>query len=276
MLGGGEDNLQDLLDAVGAEVGTEHVLGRQGAMGSREQSIVTAGYQQSQEITVMQRMHFETMRRQQELIETLVKKVGERSSDAEESSSKRKASTEISYHPQEPFLFLEESYKIEDDAHEKIDTILRQRLRPINVDPKQYWVKGAFKQVERPIIGAVFLDHILGGTVAESTICKMHDRCAFLELKNFLSKNSGVHSESKKKIRIQDIGTDEFAMGVQTQWEGATTVYEAVDGVFNIVGVEWMVRSYSYSGISMINALHRCRSAVGLIIIKGTEEQRSN
>merc|ERR1712082_512130 len=96
--------------------------------------------------------------------------------NTEEGGSKRKTKEEISYHPQDPLLVDEEAYKIKDDAHDYIDTALRQKLRPINVCPSTYWKKGAFKQVERPILGsAIYIEHIMPGNVNESTICKTHD-----------------------------------------------------------------------------------------------------
>ena len=42
--------------------------------------------------------------------------------------SKRKAREEVNYAPQEPVLLLEENYRIEDDAHSKIDTRSRMLL----------------------------------------------------------------------------------------------------------------------------------------------------
>ena len=97
------------------------------------------------------------------------------------------------------------------------------------------------------------------GSVNENTICKHHDRCATVEIKNYLSKNSGVTSNSKKQIKVHEVGTDEFAMGVTTQWEQAATVWEVMDAGFNFMAVEHMVRSYSYTGLAMIRCLHECR-----------------
>ena len=115
-----------------------------------------------------------------------------------------------------------------------MDTVLRQKLKPINACPKTYWVKGAFRQVEWPILGAsLFLEHIMLGGVNEGTICKAHNRCAYIEIKNFLSKNSNVSNNKKKQIKIHEIGDKQFAMGVQTQWEQASTVWEVVDAGFN-------------------------------------------
>ena len=153
-----------------------------------------------------------------------------------------------------------ESYDVEDDAHEKVDVVLRQRLRPINADPESYWKKGSFKECERPILGSsLYLEHVMPGSVNEATICKSHHRVAPVEIKNFLSKNANVLSEKKKKIKMYEVGNDEFSMGVQTQWEQAATVWEVVDAGFNFLSVEFMVRNYSYTAIAMLRCLHECR-----------------
>ena len=73
-----------------------------------------------------------------------------------EEPAKRKEREEVSYATQEPVLLFYESYRIEDDAHDKIDTFLRQNLRPINVDPATYWTKTAFKRVDRPSEALLF------------------------------------------------------------------------------------------------------------------------
>ena len=87
--------------------------------------------------------------------------------EKEESLVKRKNKEESTVSPQEPVMFLEEAYKIEDDAHETIDTKLRQRLRPINADPKEWWVKGAFNRVETPVLGAsLYTEHLMPGMVS--------------------------------------------------------------------------------------------------------------
>ena len=92
---------------------------------------------------------------------------------------KRKAQEEVSYSPQDPILLFEEAYRLEDDAHEKIDTHLRQKLRPINAPPESYYTKGAFRRVERPIPGeTLYTEHIMPNQVNPAMKCKMHDRCA--------------------------------------------------------------------------------------------------
>ena len=182
-----------------------------------------------------------------------------------EESTKRKVKEEVSYATQEPVMLFFEAYKIEDDAHDKIDTFLRQSLRPINVDPATYWTKEAFKRVDRPIRGsALYLEHIMQVHVNEITICKSYDRCAILEIKNYLTKNSGVGTNLKKRCKIYDIEEDEFNLGVHTQWSKADTVFEVVDAGFNYLCVEFMIRNYSYTAIAIIRCLHECRYFCGV------------
>lgn len=180
--------------------------------------------------------------------------------EKEEGAVKRKSKEESTVSPQEPVLFLEESYKIEDDAHETIDTKLRQRLRPINADPKEWWVKGAFNRVESPVLGAsLYTEHLMPGMVAEKTILMAHDRGSHLELKNFLTRNSNVFSESKKKLKVLDNHNGEMHMDIRTDWQSANTVWEAVDAGLNFAAVEFQIRRYNYSPLAMIRCLHECR-----------------
>ena len=186
-------------------------------------------------------------------------------STEEEGGSKRKGREEVSYHPQEPVLLVEESYKIEDDAHEHLDTRLRQRLRAINVCPSTYWNKEAFLRVERPILGSsLYTEHLMPVQVHEGTVCKVYNRCTIFEIKNFLSSNSTVQKEGKKRIKVQDVAVDEFYLGVQTQWINATQVWEVVEAGLNFMAVEFMVRRYSHTALAMIRALHECRYFCGV------------
>jgi hypothetical protein len=172
-------------------------------------------------IAALMASQMEMNRAQGEMFKKLMEAQGSRRSSEEDGVTKRKVKEDISYHPQEPFPFVDDAYKIDDDGHEKVDTLLRQRLRPINACPTTYWKKGAFKQCERPILGAsLYLEHIMPGSVNKTTICKHHDRCAFIEIKNYLSKNSGVSNQNKKKIKLYEVGHDEFGMGVHSVGAG--------------------------------------------------------
>ena len=173
---------------------------------------------------------------------------------------KKRKADDTDHKPQQSVIFQTESLKIKDDAHTFIEFELRQSLRPINADPKDYWDKGTFKACERPILGAaVFLEHLMPGGINEGTICKSHDRNAYTKLDNFLMKNSGVADKNKKKIQVQEVGEDQYAMGVETRWEQATTVWEVVDGIMNFMALEHMIRQYSYTGLAMLRALHNMK-----------------
>ena len=164
-----------------------------------------------------------------------------------EEPAKRKEREEVSYATQEPVLLFYESYQIEDDAHDKIDTFLRQNLRPINVDPATYWTKTAFKRVDRPIRGsALYLEHIMPTHVNENTICKAYDRCAIIELKNYLTKSSGVAVNVKKRMKVHEVHEDHLSMSIDTHLSTADSVYKVVDAGFNHICVEFIKQNYSY------------------------------
>ena len=112
----------------------------------------------------MTRMVELLLQQSQQLTEVVKAQQEERRNEEDRCIGKRKYKEEISYHPEEPVMLFEESYRIEDDSHEVIDTSLRQRLGAINADPETYWKKNAFKQVERPILGSsLYLEHITPG-----------------------------------------------------------------------------------------------------------------
>ena len=182
------------------------------------------------------------------------------SNEREELGVKRKNKDEPSMTPQEPVMFLEESYRIEDDGHDTVDTKLCQKLRPINADPKTWWIKGAFNRVESPVLGAsLYTEHLMPGVVAEKTIVMAHDRLSHLEIKNFLTKNNNVLSEAKKKLKVTDDLAGEMHFGLQTHWLAATTVWEVVDAGLNFAAVEFMIRGWNYSPLAVIRCLHECR-----------------
>ena len=262
MLGDVEDDLEDLLEECGNQVDRPHMAREDEERPERE--IRTGGTQQQNP---------EGIGRLVESINSLVQQNSELlrlgndrqgTSRDMESQGKRKDREETNLHPQEPILLLEPSYRIEDDAHTVLDTHLRQKLRQINADPKDYWVKGAFSRVDRPVLGSsLYLEHLISCNVNEGTICKIYDRCAFWEIKNLLSRNSGVGREKKKLLKVLEVGSEDFSMGVQTNWAHATQVWEAMDALFNYVAIEFMIRPYNYSALAMLRCLHDIRYFAG-------------
>ena len=194
----------------------------------------------------------------------LVNVVKEGKKNDDYGSSKRKLREEICYYPQDPVMILEPNYNLKDDAHDTLDLKLMQRLRPINACPFTYYKKGAFERVERPIHGrGLFTEHLMPASVHEGTVCRMHDREAHWEIKNLLTRNSGVQRELRKQVKVDVVQSDEFSMGVQTQWNSANYVWEIVEAGFNYMAVEHMIRTYSYTALAMMRTLHECRYFCG-------------
>ena len=198
MLGGDEeDNLEDLIADCNNQVERPNPFNRdpqdrptQGSSSSPQdsnQALQNAPCQSSVDPTV--RALIAQNNRLQGLMENMVKQT-------QGHENKRKCKDDVSLTPEEPLLIVEEAYKLEDDKHDKVDTRLRQRLGTINACPTTYWDKEAFFRVERPILGAaLYLEHLMPGNVAEPTLCKHHDRCAYIEIKNYLTKSGPGDSE---------------------------------------------------------------------------------
>ena len=209
--------------------------------------------------------HLSRLLEQNSKLFEIITRQQEQQGESSNNNDKRKFRDDISYNPQGPVLLLEEAYHLEDDAHSKIDTRLRQRLRPVNADPEEWWVKGAFDRCERPILGgSLYLDHIMTSSINDSTLCKANDRWAYTEIKNWLSRNSAVGRENAKRFKVREVTSDKFSMGIQTQWDNAETVWEVMDAGFNFLGAEWMIRNYSHAGLAMIRVLHDSRYFCGV------------
>ena len=271
MIGGGEDDIDELLEACGTVVDRPPARGPSSSQGGSQVCTsrvaaepLPASTNQGGAANEHILSSISSVLQQSNQLMAMMMKKGDESKGEEDNTRKRKLK-EDNHNPEEPIMLLEESYRLEDDAHQAIDFKLRQRLRPINVDPASYWVKGTFRQVDRPILGALlYTEHIMPGYINELTACKMSDRCAHLEIKNFLTKNSGVARESKKNLKVSGILTEDFSMGIGTDWTPADTVWEVVDAGFNLLCAEHMIRQYSYTGISMLRALHEIRYFCGV------------
>ena len=273
MLGGDEDDLDDLLRDCGNQIERPEMVEQSSARGESSNRVSTNRLDTPPGPSNISSTQLAQIIEQNAMLINLVAKQAKR---PEDETPKRKAKEEVSLHAEEPTLLEIESYKIEDNAHDKVDTLLRQMLRPINVCPSIWWVKGAFKRVEKPILGSgLFLEQIMPSGVYKGTLCKHCDSWAVLEHKNYLSSNSGIVKEPKKRVTVKNIHAiqfDEFDMGIQTQWNEAKHVWEAMDGIFNFVAVEFMTRRYSHAGLSILRCLHEVRYFCG--VAEGPKQQR--
>ena len=268
MIGGEDDDLEALIEECRTQVDTPPLMtGRtRGPTPERDSQIQGTSQEGSRLETPSN-----SSQEQNHLTSSLAKfiehtgKLVEALSNKDERSreGKRRLKEEVNLYPQDPILLSDPAYKLEDDGQDVLDLALRQKLRPINACPKTYWTKGSFERVERPVRGAaLFLSHLIPGYVNEATICKFHDRCAFLEIKNFLSKNAGVARDNKQVAKVAKSDQDEFSMGISTVWEPANYVWEVMEAGLNYI--EFMVRGYSYSGLAMLRCLHEARYFCGV------------
>ena len=79
---------------------------------------------------------------------------------------------------------------LEDDCHEVLCWEARRMGNP-NGKPDDWWTKEVPVKTG-PMLGAnLVVDHLMAGRIHEVTACKIYDRTEPLELKHFLTKNSG-------------------------------------------------------------------------------------
>ena len=142
MLGGGDEDdedLQELISACRNQVEAPAVISQEshGGLGDQQQE-ASGECSQSGQVQIHAQASASFMDPTVRALIDQNNRLMEMVRHKGEESSKRKAKEEVSYAAQEPVMLFYEAYKIEDDAHEKIDTFLRQSLRPINVDPSTY------------------------------------------------------------------------------------------------------------------------------------------
>ena len=183
MIGGEEDDLEDILEELGSAVERPNLIQRVATSSS-----ATGPLEETRPLETSEQAPRAGHSRDNKLADSierlvtqnneLLKLVAERQERPREegSGAKRKVKDEV-YDPEEPVLLLMENYKIEDDGHYTMDTKLRQMIRPINIAPEEYWTKDAFKRVDRPILGnSLYLEHLMNGDVHPGTLYKSYDR----------------------------------------------------------------------------------------------------
>ena len=206
MIGGDDDDVQELLADIRNDVERPNLVMSDSSCNARDLQGSSSGAGPSSQQIVqsggISSRHMEAIIELQASSFKLMEFMSKQQSGGEE-GQKRKNRDEMCYEPKGPILLKEDTYKLEDDGHQKLDLRLRQKLRPVNADPKDYWVKGAFDRCDGPILGAsLHLEHLMPNFVNESTICKTYDRWAYVKIKNYLTKNAGVAIETQKKLKV--------------------------------------------------------------------------
>ena len=151
--GEGEDDLTELLEAIGRQ---------------QQEAVMPSIRGHSEDVSVVEQQHLQTIDRtlnldsssiQSAIMLLIQSQAGQNKQnqdtmrklliDREDGSHQegKREKSEVSYHPQDPVL-IDENYKLLDDAHDNINTMIRQKIRPINMAPGSWWTKGSLRQLE--------------------------------------------------------------------------------------------------------------------------------
>lgn len=142
---------------------------------------------------------------------------------------------------------------------------LRVLLRAPRADPSQWWTSASKTRMSRPIVSDLFLDSCLGANrLSEYTSRKMHDRCAILSLKNFLTSNSQTQGAKRAHVISEDDSNRILSSATGQSWKDPKTPFECVGGAFNFLGAVHQTRTYSYEGICLLAVLHQVRFFRGI------------
>ena len=120
-------------------------------------------------------------------------------SEKQGSKAKRKADLEQEDSEADIPLLFDRMVHLQDDCVTKVDLELRTILRAPRAEPETWWNQRTNTRHSRPAVSDLHLEPCLGSnTLSEFTSRKIHDRCAILNYKYFLTKNSQAHGSSKR------------------------------------------------------------------------------
>ena len=74
---------------------------------------------------------------------------------------------------------------------------------------------------------------------------KLHDRSSFINLNGLMTKNSGISGENNKKLLVSESSTtDSYGIGLERKYKEATSVYDSIDAVMNMLVAVHQIRPY--------------------------------
>ena len=197
-----------------------------------------------------------------EAMERLAKATGE--------TKKRKKEDEWKSQEKEVF---KASVDIEDDSHLKLCWEVRGRLQNPNGKPDKWWTEEVPIKTS-PALGAnLVMGHLMPGRIHETTAVKLADRKEVLELKSFLTKNSGHLGAVRQKLRTEYNTGGSVSTSIETDFKAASDVREAVEGVLNLAAYLHMIRPFDYTGLGMLRAGHQITWFAG-VARNGQEQAR--
>ena len=202
-------------------------------------------------------------------MQLLTQKLTEAISQKGESGKKRKAGEEWKSEDKEVFeaeikIKDEAEIKVKDDGHEEIAWELRAKLLTPNGKPEDWWTKEVPVKTGPKLGANLYMDHMMGGRINETTACKLYDRREILELKHFLTKNSGHLGALRQKVRTDYNTSGALKTSIETDYKGASDCFEAVEGVLNLAAYLHKARYWDYMGLALLRAGHQIRWFAGV------------
>lgn len=175
---------------------------------------------------------------------------------------------------EEPVM-IDEMIELKDDGHTVFDMQLRQKLKAPNGEPSDWWCSKTLSKVTHPVVGAnMHLSHIMPARVNPRTIRKCHDTSLLMTTKALATQNSGVTGEKKFKYNIQTTEDEQHLLTGGRNYTDTKTIFETIEAVLNYCGLVYMIRPWSYEGLSLIRSLHHVKYFYGCFPDDAKEQKK--
>jgi uncharacterized membrane protein YgcG len=161
---------------------------------------------------------------------------------------------------EDPMELREESIEVRDDGKTIVDVKARLMFGKFpNCNPSLWWKP----ENEIPRLTKPRLRHSLqysfmsGSFICQDTVYKWHDSGSCLELRHFLSKNSGVRGKTQQKLQVGTSLDAEMFGTLDKDYKHCSNLGEVKEAVRNIQTLTFLIRNYDYGPLALGNALER-------------------
>ena len=152
-------------------------------------------------------------------------------------------------HAEDPMEMVEKTIEVKDDGKTTIDVKARLMFSKYpNCNPTVWWKQ----ENEIPRIAKPRLSHSLqyafcsGSFLCKDTVYKWHDAGCLLELRHFLSKNSGVQGKTQQKLQVGTTLDAEMFGTLDKDYKHCSNMGEVREAVRNIQTLTFLIRNYDY------------------------------
>ena len=161
---------------------------------------------------------------------------------------------------EDPMEMVEKTIEVKDDGKATIDVKARMMFAKFpNCNPTIWWKR----ENEIPRISKPRLSHSLtyafcsGSFLCKDTVYKWHDAGCLLELRHFLSKNSGVRGKTQQKLQVGTTLDAEMFGTLDKDYKHCSSMGEVREAVRNIQTLTFLIRNYDYGPLALGNALEK-------------------